>query len=246
MSKHFARSELADAGLVRQLPDGSWSVMGGHTISPDGTITLADGSIVISPDQAARFGDGNPRAGRAELRTMIAAAADRSIESGPTAKPTTVRIASIADEPALVELMLVDLKENAERVAPISEDRVLAHIQGCTQRKGGVCGVIDGPGGFPVAVVMLNPYQWWYSTQWYWLEVTNFVHPDHRKSRYAADLLQFQRWWVDEVSRGFGHQVYLLCGVLTARRVWAKVLMYRRKFAQIGGCFMYPAPDWKG
>jgi len=243
MSRHFARTELA-AEHVRRLPDGSWSLAGGHTVSADGTLTLADGSLVVSPDHAARFGDGNPRAGRAELRTMIASAADRSIESGPTTKPETVRIASIADEPALLELMVIDLKENAERVAPINEDRVLDCIQGCTRRRGGVCGVIDVDGK-PVATVILHPYQWYFSMQWYWMEITNFVHPDHRKSRHAADLLQFQRWWTDQMSKQFGHQVYLLCGVLTARRVFAKILMYRRRFAQVGAAFLYPAPNWK-
>jgi len=245
MSRHFARTELA-AEHVRRLPDGSWSLAGGHTVSADGTLTLADGSLVVSPEQAARFGDGNPRAGRAQLRAMISDAADgRAIYNGPTERPVTVRIASIADEPALVELMVVDLKENAERVASIDEERILDHIQGATRRRGGVCGVIDGPDGKPVAVVMLQPFSWWFSRQLYYMEIMNFVHPDHRRSRHANDLLQFMRWWTDAMSKEFGYRVYLICGVLTARRVYAKKLMYKRQFAEVGGCYCYPSPGWK-
>jgi hypothetical protein len=234
MSRHFSPSELKAEPPSR-----------GAGAHDNGIGTLPDGSLVITAEQLARFGNGSVSEGRKELRRMIAEAKDRSIfDLAPVQKPASVRVATMADEPELLALMLLDLEENAERVAAIDPDRVLVHIHACTRGTGqAIAAVIDAPDGALAAVVMLHPFQWWFSKQYYYLEVMNFVHPDHRKSRHAADLLQFQKWWVDEITRGFGYRVYLLCGVLTARRVWAKKMMYKRRFTEVGGAYLYPPPN---
>lgn len=210
--------------------------------APDEWTTLADGSMVISPEELARFGNGDAQRGRRELRRLVVAEIDRKVSDGPTEKPANVRLASMKDEAAILELLLLDLKENAAVVAPIDPERVMEHIVLGTRRQGGLVGVIDGANGQPVAVVVLVPMQWWWSKAHYLQDVVNYVHPDHRVSRHIHDLIQFERWAADEWSRLFGYRIYLLCGVLGYKRVREKLIMYKRKFLQAGAAFLYPAP----
>lgn len=205
-------------------------------------ITLEDGSMVIMPDELARFGNGDAQRGRKELRALLNAEIDRKVSDGPVTKPESVRIAGPKDEEALLELLLCDLRENATAVAPIDEERVMSHIQFGTRRKGGIVGVIDGPDGNPVATVVLAPAQWWWSRAYYIQDIVNYVHPDHRQSRHIHDLIQFERWASDEWSRLFGYRIFLLCGVLGYKRVREKMIIYKRKFLQAGAAFLYPAP----
>lgn len=205
-------------------------------------ITLMDGSMVVSPEDLALLGNGSPEKGRTQLRLMIAMERDRSVASGPTEKPATVRAATPADEQAILDLLLLDVAENAAHVAPPDEARILAHIQHGTQKKGGIIGVIDGPDGKPVACCVMIELQWWWSRQYCFQELVLFVHPDHRKSNHLRDLLNFQRWVSDAMTKNFGYRVYLLCGVLGVHHVREKIMLYKRKFRQAGAIFIYPSP----
>jgi hypothetical protein len=207
-------------------------------------VTLMDGSMVVSPEDLALLGNGSAEKGRYQLRLMIAMERQpaRQVVMGPTEKPATVRAAVPADEAALLELLMLDVKENAEQVAPPDEGRIMAHIMHCTRRKGGIAGVIDGPDGKPVACNLLVNCQWWWSNSWYYQELVLFVHPEHRKSNHLRDLLNFQRWVSDAQTKGFGYRVYLMCGVLGVSHVREKIMLYRRKFRQAGAVFVYPSP----
>lgn len=205
-----------------------------------------DGSMTIPPDALARFGRGDAGRGRKELRLLMAAEPEGPTMSGPTERPVSVRIATESDEQACLELLMLDLAANAGHIAPLDEEKVLATIQTGTRRRGGCVGVIDGPDSKPVALVVLVPYQWWFSNGWYYQEVVNFVHPDHRKSRHVDDLLDFSKWASDHMTKIWGSRVWLLCGVLGAWRVQAKIALYRRKFWQAGAAFVYPAPPMMG
>lgn len=204
--------------------------------------TLADGSLVIPPEKLARFGDGSVEDGRRELRFLIEAEHDREVRFGPSAKPANVRIATPTDEAAIQALLMVDIEENAKRIAAPDTKRVMWHIQLATRMQGGICGVIDGPDGTPVAVTLMMPQQWWWSSEWFLQEVGSFVHPAHRKSRYAHDLIAFQRHVGDKQSEGYGHRVYVLMGILGLKRVREKAIMVRRKMRQVGWAFLYPCP----
>ena len=206
-------------------------------------ITLKDGSMVVSREDLELLGGGNADKGRYQLRLMIKMERDRTPFLGPSTRPTSVRWPTQADEPAMLDLLMADIAENAACVAPPNENRVMEHIQLCTRKKLGAGGVIDGKDGKLVGCVLLMPNQWWWSKQYFYQEVVLFVHPDHRKgTSHIQDLLQFQRWWVDEQSKGFGFQVYLLCGVLGVNHVREKTMLYRRKFRQVGTAFLYPSP----
>lgn len=197
------------------------------------------GGMFISQEALARFGGGNAATGRKELRALLAAERESPAYSGPTERPQSVRIAGPADEADILALLKLDLAANAAHIAPIDDEKVLAHIQTGTRRRGGFVGVIGKPA---IAVVILIPFQWWFSNGWYFQEIVNFVHPDHRKSNHASDLIDFSKWASDEQTRGFGYRVWLLCGVLGAWRVHAKVALYRRKVWQAGIACVYPAP----
>jgi hypothetical protein len=210
--------------------------------APSSWILLTDGSLVITPEELARFGNGDAKRGRRELKLMVEAEREREVSNGPTARPENVRIAVEKDEDAIYELLLQDLRENAVHVAPIDEDKIRDHITAGTRKRGGIVGVIDGIDGNPVAVVILVPNQWWWSRAYYIQDIVNYVHPDHRTSRHIHDLIQFERWAADEWSSKFGYRIYLLCGVLGYKRVREKMIMYKRKFLQAGAAFLYPAP----
>ncbi len=211
---------------------------------PDGQTTVDDtGGLYVSAETLARFGGGNAKVGRAELRALLAAERDSLCHIGPTAQPLTVRVAGPPDEDDVLALLMMDLEQNAARIAPIDAKKVLDHIQMGTRRRGGIVGVIGRPA---VAVVVLIPYQWWWSNGWYWQELVNFVHPDHRKSTHADDLMNFCKWAADEHTKGMGYRWWLLCGVLGAWRVQSKIAKYRRKFWQAGAAFIYPAPPSQG
>lgn len=213
--------------------------------SSRGTVLQADGSMVVSAEALTRFGNGDPKQGRRDLRLLLAAERESPKWSGPTVRPDTVRVAVPEDEEALLALLMDDLKVNAEHMAVISDERVLFHIQSGTRRRGGIVGVI-GPVGAPVACVILVPFQPWWSNSWWLQEVVNYVHPDHRRSSYVDALLDFVKWSSDDMTKGFGYRVPVLCGVLGAWRVRAKMALYARKFWTAGICCIYPAPPMKG
>lgn len=213
-----------------------------------GSQTADDGSLLITEEQLRRFGDGDASRGRRELRLLLENDNDRDgpIYHGPTDKPEGVRIAGPQDEAAILDLLLMDLRENAEHIAPLDEEKILENIRAGTRQRGGIVAVIDGPGKVPVAVTIMHPCQWWWSQGWYFFEIVMFVHPEHRKSRHVDDLLQFERWAADNMTKSMGYRCYLLCGVLGAWRIRAKIALYRRKFKQAGAAFCYPAPPMRG
>lgn len=211
------------------------------------TIALPDGSIVLTAEELAIFGDGDARQGAHEIRMMIANERDRTINEKPCPRTASasVRLATAADVEAIYQLLLLDVAENAEIIAVSNEDCIRETITQALAAPN-VVGVIDGADGQPVAVIMLIAMRWWWSRSFYYQEIPLFVHPDHRKSTHARSLIAFQRWWVDEMTRAFGYRVYLLCGVLGTKKVRAKIALYRRMFRQVGAVFLYPWPFTKG
>ena len=201
--------------------------------------TQDDGGMLVTKDQLARFGNGDASQGRKDIRHLLAAERTDAVHSGPTALPKTVRMASPADELDVFNLLKMDLDANAAHVSPIDNEKVMLMIQAGTRQRGGFVGVIGKPA---VAVVIMTSCQWWWSNGWYLNEIVNFVHPDHRKSNHANDLLDFCKWAADEQTRGFGYRVWLVAGVFGAKRIHAKIALYRRKFWQAGAAFLYPAP----
>jgi hypothetical protein len=211
------------------------------------TISLPDGSMVLTVEDLAVLGNGSADVGRRQLTAMIAAERGRKVRESVTAtRPASVRISTAKDDEQIVELLRLDCEENAAIVAPFDEEKIRRAIPELRARAS-VIGVIDDKAtGKIVALVGLVAMQWWWSNQWFYQEQPMFVHPDHRKSHHARDLLQFQEWWVDDMSRRFGYRIRLLCGVLGVKDIWLKTAMYKRRFRMVGSAFIYPGYDLGG
>ena len=210
-----------------------------------GTV-LKDGSYVIPADMLGRFGGGDPKQGRRWLRMIMAGAREPRIFRGPTPRPSNVRIATRGDEAAALDLYLQDLRDNADHVAPVDEEKCLENVRSGTRQRGGFVGVIDGEDGKPAAIVILIPQQWHWSQGWFLQEITAYVDPAHRSKNYFDDLMNFSKCASDELSRQMGVRVPLLCGVLGTYRVQEKIMLYRGHFTQVGAAFLYPAPHSAG
>ncbi len=67
--------------------------------------------------------------------------------------------------------------------------------------------IIPGPERIE-AVIGFQPARNWYgdAASWYYQELVVFVHPSHRRSRHAATLLKFARWF-----EGVANAPVLIC-----------------------------------
>lgn len=211
-------------------------------MSADGAAPMveSDGFHVTS-EQLSMLGDGDVRRGRRVLRGLIMDERERSPIKGPTARPDNVRIATANDETAIYNLVVMEMEEVAT-VAPINPDSIATQIMSGTRYQRGIIGVIDGPDGFPVATIGIFNERWWWSTSWHFVKVWEFVHPDHRQTGFAKDLINFMHWFNDDMTRQFGYPVFTLSGVLTTKRMKDKVRLYRRMSNPMGAFFLYPQP----
>lgn len=214
-----------------------------RAIEPDEPLgRITDEGFLVSNAQLARLGDGDVKRGRRVLRTLIFDEKDHPLINGPTPKPDGVYVIGTELEDTALKLYLLDLAENAARVAPVDPEVCLANIRHCTRQRGGLIGLINEPAGEPVAMTMLWIDRWHWSRQHFICKMVDFVHPDHRGGPYLRQLIEFQKWAVDEWTRRFGYQVYLLNGVLATSRTKDKVRMYKRRANFVGSYFLYPWP----
>ena len=155
---------------------------------------------------------------------------DLSFENCPD-----VRLAVQEDIPALMELMRRACEENSTH--PFDEEKVFAIVCRCFNKQGVMISVI-GEIGDPVAYLLMVVDQIWFSTDYQLLELSLFVHPDHRRSNYAKQLMSFSK----QASEGL--ELDLTIGVYSNERTAAKVRLYQRQFKQAGTFFLYqPSRD---
>lgn len=211
---------------------------------PVGTVT-PDGYLVTN-EQLIMLGDGDLKRGRRMLRSLIMDEREREPIVGPVERPQSVRLATTLDEQAVYDLLIMDLKENAEAVAPIDPDFVIERIILATRHQKGMIGVIDGPDGFPVATIGLFNERWWWSMGWHFCKLWDFVHPDYRHLGYGKELIKYGEWCSDTMTKKAGYRVYTLSGVLGFKRIRDKVRMYKRLTNVVGAFFLYPAPPGYG
>jgi hypothetical protein len=211
--------------------------------SPD-TIGYAveDGGFFITAEQLARISP-DPRQARKDLRMLLADLREPKRIMGPTARPQSVRMARAGDTEPIFELLAGVYRENGHTFAPMDRGKIEGLIQkGIEQKDGVILGVIETLTHGIVATCALMIAQFGWSRQWYLMDVWQCVHPDHRRSRHADDLLDFECWLSDEMTRGFGYQVYLVGGVLSLTRPREKARLFARHMNFIGASFIYPLP----
>lgn len=147
-----------------------------------------------------------------------------------TERPSTVRIATPKDEDEVMRLMRAAFAE--QPIFPLNEQRMRNNIRVCTERRGGVLGVIDGPNGIEGYLIAVLG-QHWYSDVWHLEELSNFVHPDYRKSTHAKDLISFVKWFAEQL------QMPVVLGILSTKRLEAKIRLYQRQVRHVGAVFVY-------
>ena len=206
-------------------------------VTEDGVFFANDEIVGLFPGKAARA--------RAELRSRVHEELTSLVPiAGTPKKPPRVRVATMDDESPLFDLLMLDLSlGHAEHLGRVSEAAVIEHIQAATRPpKTRACGVIDGVDGKPVALTILGYDRGWWTKEWHIVEMTTFVHPDHRKSRHADDLLEWAKWMSHTASEEFGYRIALLAGVMSLFDIRRKMRLYRRHMNQIGAFFFFPFP----
>jgi GNAT superfamily N-acetyltransferase len=143
-----------------------------------------------------------------------------------------VRLAEPEDLPAILQLMRIACREDAQH--EMDEENVLRMVMRHYDKHGAMLAVIGEP-GMPVAYCLSILDQIWYAAPgtMQLLELSLFVHPDHRRSNYAKQLMQFMK----KASEGL--KLDLTIGVFSNERTQAKIRLYQRQFDQVGAYFCY-------
>jgi hypothetical protein len=141
-----------------------------------------------------------------------------------------VRKAVLADKPEILEMCAENHRDNGQ--FSLSKLKVEAMVDKAFNRGGTIIGVV---GQAPIAgMLLLNISQFWYSDDWALEEIQNYVRPQHRKSTYAKDMMNFARRCSDELG------IPLVIGVVSNERTRAKMELYKRQFGEpCGGYFIH-------
>lgn len=143
---------------------------------------------------------------------------------------TQVRIATPADADQIFGLCEMIHDEIGH--SPMDPDRVREHIRLATTGQDGIMGVIEEDGRV-CGCIFLALMPIWYSKDWQLVELFNFVHPDHRRSDYAASLIAFAKGIAQQMN------LMLMIGVTTNHRMEAKVRLYSRHLPKAGEFFIF-------
>jgi GNAT superfamily N-acetyltransferase len=143
-----------------------------------------------------------------------------------------VRLATPDDLPVIMELMRVACHEDAQH--EMDEEKVLRMVMRHYDKHGAMLAVIGEPGE-PVAYCLSILDEIWYAAPgtMQLLELSLFVHPGHRRTNYAKQLMNFMK----QASEGLS--LDLTIGVFSNERTQAKIRLYQRQFKTVGAYFMY-------
>jgi hypothetical protein len=148
----------------------------------------------------------------------------------------TVRIGTRKDEAQLMDLCHALHADNG--IFSMDDELVGKMLDRAFDRKGGIIGIIDADNEIAAAIYMVFSH-FWYSNDIHLEELFNFVRPQYRKSNFARELLEFAK----HCQRTLG--IPLFTGIVTNKRVEAKVTMYRRKLGPPAGAFFVVGAHWQ-
>lgn len=149
-----------------------------------------------------------------------------------------VRLAVPEDREAILDLMHMAHAECGSG-HEISDEKLRWRIELGIQRQISFIGVIGAPGEPLAGYVLMIVEPIWYSDDVQLTELSNFVHPDHRRSTFAKQLVAFSK----RCSESLG--VDLLMSVVTTEQTEAKVRLFRRQMPVVGAFFKW-TPANKG
>lgn len=156
-----------------------------------------------------------------------------------------IRLAQPSDEPELLHLFRMMHAEGGYRRLDI--DCVREVFARAFEKKGGILAVIGVPGQIRSMMYLLITRHY-YTRDNHLEELWNWVHPNHRNSDYSKLMIEYAKKCSDDISEGSvakgGEKVPLVMGVLTNKRMSAKVRLYRRFFGMPYGAFFLHNASW--
>ncbi len=156
--------------------------------------------------------------------------------SGMTAKLPPIRLGIRADEADMLALCHELHADNG--LFDMEEEAVSKMLDRAYDSQGGMIGIIDGDNEIAAAIYMTIT-RIWYRSEEHIEELFSFVRPKYRKSNYALALVQFAM----ECSHASKRP--LIIGILTNKRLEAKVRLYRQKLGMPAGAFfVYGIKTW--
>lgn len=142
-----------------------------------------------------------------------------------------VRLAELDDLPNLMSITRLACEEDGQH--SYDPEKVLNMLRRYFDKAGGLVAVIGEKSEELKGYLIMIIDEVWYSKETQLLELSLFVHPDHRKSTYARQLMEFSK----QASNGL--KMDLTIGVMSTSRTEAKVRLYQRQFPQVGCYFVY-------
>lgn len=153
----------------------------------------------------------------------------------------SVRMAKYGDEVKMFDAIVAGHADNGLWV--LSPLKILKLIQNAVRSdktaQEPVVGIIENEDGDIGAMTCFQLETFWYTDEWHISELFNWVHPDHRASKHAQELMSFQRDFADKMSELTGHKIALITGVMSVKRLEAKMNLFARKYPQIGALYAY-------
>lgn len=145
-------------------------------------------------------------------------------------KPASIRHPERDEAADIMRLMLLQASENS--MFDIAPDLLGIAMERAFNFDRTILGVIGSKGDLRGGLMVFIGEPW-YSHRPVLQELFNFVHPEHRKSNYANDLIDYGKHLSDKL------QMPLNIGVISNIRTEAKVRLYRRKLNYVGAFFNY-------
>lgn len=141
--------------------------------------------------------------------------------------------------PGDADFLMEMLRHNCEEehaIARPSDDCIRAILnRGLTQEMA-MIGVIRGPDRIEGSVGIYVS-SWWFSHDLHCDALWLYVHPEHRRSEHAKNLIKFAKWAAAELS------FPLVLGILKTPQTDRKAELYGRQIPLGGSFFIHKAGD---
>ena len=153
-----------------------------------------------------------------------------------TDKGLTVRAASRADDADMMALCHELHEDNG--LFEMEDGKVRQMLDRAYDRQGGIIGIIDGDGEIAGAIYMTISTLWYRSPE-HLEELFNYVRPKYRGTKTAKALVKFAKECSDKTG------LPLIIGIITNKRLEAKVRLYRQELGMPAGAFfIYGVEYW--
>lgn len=125
----------------------------------------------------------------------------------------------------------------------LSPNKILELIDSATKAEktalDPIIGVIDSDDKEFAAMTCFRLETYWYTDEWHICELFNWVNPKYRVSDYARQIMNFQKKWTDDLTEKANYKIALLTGVMSIKRLEAKMNLFGRRYKQIGALYSY-------